>query len=272
MKAQIVGLLAETSIHVGAGQSAGFVDLPVAREAATDYPVIAGSGLKGALSDLARQRTKDEDWRNSVFGTQKSAGEVLVSDARLLLLPVRSLNSHYMWVTCPHIVERFVRDLRRTGHEPAIEIARPPAGSYFGPRDTGTLYLEERQFDQLGELPGALVDVISSLLLHKDTASRLTSQLVVLSDRDFVWFARYGLAITARNVLDRETKESTNLWYEESLPADTLFYTLLAERTPGHVDKALSMFRDQPYLQVGGNETVGQGWFVVRPVSRGGDA
>ena len=47
MKTLLYGLLAETSIHPGAGQSSGFVDLPVAREAATDYPVIVGSSLKG---------------------------------------------------------------------------------------------------------------------------------------------------------------------------------------------------------------------------------
>ncbi len=49
MKTLLYGMLAETSIHPGAGQSSGFVDLPVAREAATDYPVIVGSSLKGAL-------------------------------------------------------------------------------------------------------------------------------------------------------------------------------------------------------------------------------
>jgi len=37
MNTNIIGLLAETSIHPGSGQDAGFVDLPVAREAATDY-------------------------------------------------------------------------------------------------------------------------------------------------------------------------------------------------------------------------------------------
>ena len=51
MKAAMLGLLAETPIHPGAGRGMGVVDLPVAREAATDYPVIVGSSLKGALRD-----------------------------------------------------------------------------------------------------------------------------------------------------------------------------------------------------------------------------
>ena len=49
MRSAVIGLLAETSIHPGTGRSTGVVDLPVAREAATDYPFIAGSSLKGAL-------------------------------------------------------------------------------------------------------------------------------------------------------------------------------------------------------------------------------
>src|SRR5208282_3302509 len=56
MNTQIVGLVAETSIHPGAGQSSGIIDLPVAREAATDYPFVPGSSVKGALLGLARQR------------------------------------------------------------------------------------------------------------------------------------------------------------------------------------------------------------------------
>ena len=99
MKTLLYGLLAETSIHPGAGQSSGFVDLPVAREAATDYPVIVGSSLKGALLSVARDRGWSDDERNRVFGTHDNAGGLLVSDARLLLLPVRSLTSHFMWIT-----------------------------------------------------------------------------------------------------------------------------------------------------------------------------
>ena len=54
MRAAMLGLLAETSIHPGAGRSMGVVDLPVAREASTHYPVLVGSSLKGALTQAER--------------------------------------------------------------------------------------------------------------------------------------------------------------------------------------------------------------------------
>jgi len=120
MKSIILALFAETFIHPGTGQSATAIDLPVAREAATDYPFIAGSSLKGALRDKARQMWLSSDDKDSkevddLFGKQENAGNILVSDARLLLLPVRSLNSSYRWLTCPHLLERLHRDTKRAG-------------------------------------------------------------------------------------------------------------------------------------------------------------
>jgi len=282
MKTLLYGLLAETSIHPGAGQSSGFVDLPVAREAATDYPVIVGSSMKGALLSAARDRGWSENDRNEVFGKHDNAGGLLVSDARLLLLPVRSLTSHFMWVTCPHLIERFQRDGRRL--QPPVKDApingleilgredlnRP---SYLG-CDAGDLFLEERQFARAGSLPDGLTAMLKPLIRHSETASRLDKQLVILSDESFTWFARYGLAINARNRLDPETKTTFKggLWYEETLPPDSLFYLLLAERSNGALEKTKTLFTNKPYLQAGGNETVGHGWFAMSKPLEGGQS
>lgn len=277
MKTCILGLLAETSIHPGGSEAAGVVDLPVAREAATDYPVIPGSSLKGALLGLAREtvngaeRLPDAD-RQRIFGQQDHAGALIVSDARLLLLPVRSLQSAYKWVTCPHLLERFQRDRERAGQ--ASNSITPPevqAGKYLG-ADPGPLFLEERHFERQGELPGNLAAALSSLIPHQATATRLANQLVILADGDFVWFARHGLPVQARNVLHPEKKTSENLWYEETIPPDALFYALLAERQPEAIQPVTKLFKEHPYLQVGGNETVGMGWFTVTVLDQKGDA
>jgi len=278
MKTLLYGLFAETSIHPGAGQSSGFVDLPVAREAATDYPVIVGSSMKGALLDAARDRGWSQDKRNRVFGEHDNAGTLLVSDARLLLLPVRSLTSHFMWVTCPHLIERYLRDRKRCGlsDDKVFDfspVAEDDAESpkYLGP-GVGDLFLEERQFTRAGGIPDQLSEVIKPLIPHEETKKRLDKQLVVLSDGSFAWFARYGLAINARNVLDEKTKTSKNLWYEETLPPDSLFYLLLAERSDEALAKTKELFANKPYLQVGGNETVGHGWFAVSKPLEGGQS
>ena len=261
MQTAILGLLAETSIHPGSGRGMGVVDLPVAREAATDYPVLVGSSLKGALRDKTEKSNSADAER--LFGKPDGAGDLIVSDGRLLLLPVRSLTGSYRWATCPHLVERYRRDLERSGQTPGLEAPTVGEGRALT-NGTGSIFLEERQFE-IEEGPGDdLIASISPLLLHQETRERLADQMAVLSDNDFVWFVRYGLPVQARNVLDDDTKQSQNLWYEETLPPDTVMYALVGGRNDNALDAFDTIFpSDDPYLQVGGNETVGQGWFAV---------
>ena len=260
MNTAMLGLLAETPVHPGSGRGLGVVDLPVAREAATNYPVIVGSSLKGALREKAESTSEDAELH---FGQQDQAGDLLVSDARLLLLPVRSLTSSYRWATCRHLIERYDRDLARAGLSPRPAVPDVSRGSVLAVGQ-GDVYLEERQFSISAE-PDGLCGAIGPVILHEDTRRRLESQIAVLHDDDFAWFARYGLAIQARNVLaDDGSKRSLNLWYEETLPPDTVMYSLVMGRNDEAMTALNALFPDDdPYLQAGGNETVGQGWFAV---------
>lgn len=269
MKSKLIGLLAETSVHPGSGRSVGFVDLPVAREAATDFPVLVGSSVKGALRSRASE-TWDESKVLGIFGEQDTAGAVIVSDARLAALPVRSLTGCYKWVTCPLLIERLGRDRLRSGAAASTPSCTVERGTALGNEDN-ELFLEERQFRAGGPLPDGVAGLFEALILHHESQQRVKETLVVLHDDDFAWFARYGLAVTARNVLNEETKTSENLWYEETLPPDSLFYCLLAERPSEHnegaLDELLGLFAERPFVQLGGNETVGQGWFAVQTQS-----
>lgn len=264
MHSVILGLLAETSIHPGAGQSLGTVDLPVSRESSTDYPVIFGSGVKGALKDKAQFEWKDNTQKiESLFGKKEEAGKLVFSDARLLLLPVRSLTGRYRWLTCPMILERFSRDMQRIGKDKPFEIPSISKGQALGAGE-GTVFLEERQVTVSGQVPTEVVSSLKRLFKHEETAERLQSQLMFLCDDDFVWFARYALQVNARNVLD-EKKTSKNLWYEETLPPDSLFYALVAARNDvTDLEQFESLFAEKSYVQMGGNETVGQGWFAAK--------
>ena len=266
MNTMILGLLAETSIHPGAGGAAGLVDLPVAREAATDYPVIVGSSFKGALRETARQDEQLQGSVEQIFGKQESAGDLLVADARLLLLPVRSLDAPFRWITCPHLLERCQRDLHRAGHGKAMPVKKigVARGQCLSASGKDHVYLEERRFDVAGAVPEPVSDALGHFVAHEPTRERLHRQLTILADEDFAWFARYGLTVTARNRLDEIKKTSKNLWYEETLPPDSLFYALLAERADEALSGIRSLFARTPYVRVGGNETVGQGWFAVQ--------
>lgn len=272
MKSCIIGLLAETSLHPGTESSAGVIDLPVAREVATGYPVMVSSGLKGAMKDMARQswpkdsKGNDDPRLGTVFGLQNSAGAVALSDARLLLLPARSLTGHYKWITCPYLLERYQRDRELAGLPSAFDIPRPVEKGTVIANGQGQLFLEELSFNIVNEDIAGLVKSISPLIRHQSVRDRLAGQLVVLGDDDFTYYASYGLQVNARNILHEETKISQNLWYEESIPSDSLFYALIISR-PGREDalkEIQQLFAAQPYLQLGGNETIGQGWCAIK--------
>ena len=261
MKTALLGLLAETPVHPGAGSGMGVVDRPVAREAATDYPVLVGSSLKGALRD--RMETSNTGDSTARFGAPERAGDLLVADARLLLLPVRSLTGAYRWATCPHLIERYRRDLGRSSLRPCPDVVEVRRGSVLT-SGTGSLFLEERQFSICGAPADDLVNAIAPIILHDETRKRLSDQIAVMHDDDFSWFVRYGLAVQARNDLEHGTKRSKNLWYEETLPPDTVLYALVMGRDEEALGALDPLFANgDPYLQAGGNETVGQGWFAV---------
>lgn len=275
MNNAILGMFAETSLHPGSGQTSGVVDLPVAREKTTNYPVIPGSGLKGALRDFTEQNSGNADL---LFGEPDKAGAIAVTDARLLLLPIRSLNTHFVWVTCPYLIERYRRDCELAAINmpmpelPNIELKEGQAAAEK--QFDNSLYLEELVFEVIRTDLSSLVDAFSILIKHESIRTRLKDSLVVVSDNEFNYFASNCLAINARNVLKKETKTSKNLWYEETVPADTLFYALLVSRPTAKNSQAINtveeLFEKRPYLQVGGNETVGQGWCAISFISGGG--
>ena len=71
-----------------------------------------------------------------------------------------------------------------------------------------------------------------------------------------------------------KTVKGGALWYEETLPPETLLYVGLAAyqarkqdsdlNTPEKVlTTVINLFTNKPWLQIGGNETVGMGWCAV---------
>jgi CRISPR-associated protein Cmr4 len=277
---KLIWLRAETFIHAGVGQQASVVDQPFAREGTTGYPYIPGSGIKGALRDAywlgARggnpwpQDPKDiekekENVTKDLFGRQDDAGKILFSDARLAFLPVRTLGNTYRYVTSVGLLKRLQRDFEFVGKTWTAPTLTINATEVFGPLGSGKIFLEEFPFEVKG--PAGHADIPGL----KTVQTELNARIAILHDSAFDYFARHGLFVRQRNALDATTKtaKGTALWSEESLPPDTLMYVVLTERLPTSgmtvLKDLISNLRDKcnGYFQVGGNETVGEGWFKM---------
>lgn len=280
----LLTLYAATSLHPGAGSTTGAIDLPVQREVHTSFPTIAASGLKGALRQEASQRGIGNGRLDAVFGPDtgvdnKHAGALLIGEGKLLALPIRSLQSVFYWVTCPLILGRLARDLAQI--DPSLPTAVPSVdgNQAFVPQGNTTpdVVFEELDFtaQQNAELSAFLEQTISPLLSDGVGAyykQKLRRDFAVISDENFQHLSQTGTQVSARIQLD-DKKTSQNLWYEETLPSETIFWSFLLARAsraqearePGEILGTLRevVEADRP-VQLGGNETQGQGWCYAR--------
>jgi len=286
MQQELLGLIAETQIHAGTGRATGVIDLPIMREAHTGWPCVFGSAVKGALRCAAEQTPSARSWLADVFGPDTKnasdhAGALAVSDARLLLLPVRSLTSHYKWVTCPALLKRATDDARRAGKRvPDFAPPKPAADEAITSAYDGPLYLEEFHFRARKADLTVLIDWLSGFVCEDGIQEKLEQQLAIVSDDLFAHIAQFATLVTPHIAIDNATKtvKSGALWYEETLPPDTVLYLSLAASGSRRKDAelaaslimehTLSLFpAEKPYLQLGGNETSGMGWCRVSRVA-----
>ena len=281
-------LRAETPLHAGAGSGEGEIDLPVQREKHTGWPVVWSSSVKGALRERAeRWADGDADRGAQVIaafgiegrGADKHAGALALGEAALLLLPVRSLTTHFKWVTCDAAIKRLKRTCERIGV--ACSVAAPPltngdAACWQGIANE-QLFLEEYSFSC--ESPADIAPLARALsAVAIIDQAELLARLVVVHDDRFRWFAEHATPKAAHVALDNDTKTNTGgaLWYEETLAPDTVLYAPLTAEVsrnpkgetmsaPDVLAVATHRFTspERPYLRVGGNETLGMGWCHV---------
>ena len=294
MKIRLMLVHALSPLHAGTGQSVGAIDLPIARERPTGIPLIPGSSIKGAL----RARSGDEPMTRDVFGPETAqssehAGSVQFSDAHLLLLPVRSLCGTFAWVTSPHLIRKFARGASETG----LKLARLPHASAMKDcqvlGDTLTLpgangrrvVFEDLDFDvkrdQEAVLRAFAVD-LGEILFPEDSPdfqewrTSLADRICLVHDDMMSFLLETAMEIQAHIRLDKDTKtvERGGLWYQESLPAESVLSGLAAaadvKAANGRSERTATALLDHVtsltngLVQLGGKATTGQGSCYVR--------
>lgn len=280
-------LTSETPLHAGAGQSVDGIDLPIQREVHTDWPCVFGSAVKGALRAHAEQRMAPTSTAiTDLFGPDHGgaqerdtshAGALLVGDATLLALPVRSLQSSFKWVTCPQALKRFARTAERLGLALALPALDQPARDKAMGQGDAKLFLEEFRFEQS---PDACIEALAKVLAPLSGGAldeaTLMQRLVVVHDDIFSFLARNATSVQPHIAIESKTKTVKDgaLWFEETLPPETMLYvplTATASRRKGGdltAAQVLAQFEQllpagKNWLQLGGNETTGMGWCRV---------
>ncbi len=266
-KTGLLYFAAETALHAGTGSTIAAIDLPIQRERTTQYPIIQGSGIKGALRSQCRGTSAEIE---AAFGPELKAasgtnsgpdfaGSVAFSDARILLFPVRALQGVFAYVTSPLVLARFAREARIAGvmdEEMARQftITDCPQALAAGKKHVidNQIVLEEFTFPVNSSDPRAR-QIAKWLAQHvfqdaPTTAywrAHLAESLIILPENDFRDFVVNSTEVVTRVALDRGTKTvaGTALWTQEHLPAETVLFCtvtarplrLSAERVPAAI-------------------------------------
>jgi len=289
-----------TPVHAGTGQAFGLVDNPIQREKHTEHPIIAGSGVKGALRHYLGHKWGEANEKETaslldrIFGPEQStselrAGAISFSDAQLVAFPVRSVRRSFVYATSPHCLARAKRMLALCGlaeswHWPEVQEGQAVLLN-GGLKSGNRLLLEAQAFEVIGEGDEGLQKIACDLAEFAIPEGgyfhdKLKRDLVLLSDTDFGWFVKHSTVVEAHVRINDETgtADRGGLFYTENLPPESILLSLAMasrERSKNglRADKVLEHvvnILDRQTVQIGGDATTGRG--LVRIHFAGGES
>lgn len=273
MDSKLYKLTAKTNMHVGSGDSDfGVIDNKVQRDILTGYPTIYASSLKGALREHMEINTELKSCSiNNIFGgdgvSDMSSGKYKFFNANLLSIPARSNNIQYYNATTVKIIEEFIQ---------CIEDFRIP----FSKIEDLKLVLKELK----AKINGCEAIVISKndssvIVRIEDVEAHIKKidsnkdgiledifgeNVVIFNEKEFKEYI-YNLPVIARNKLVAGV--SKNLWYEEIVPRETMFYMPMFIESSSDDDK-YNEFTEalKSPVQIGANASIGQGYTLIKEV------
>ncbi len=269
MQTSILYIFTRTPLHVGAGSSVGAIDQPVMRERHTGFPIIPGSSLKGVLRDHLGHLDKkviDQCFGKGSENEDFSAGNISFSEAKLLAMPVRSARGSFAFVTSNLALSRFKRD---TGSQLNLPKAQNDNECLAGEKvilDGQAVVLEEYRFKKTDFFPSNWENEIKGFL-QDAVLQESPGRWVLLSDGDFSHFAVNSCQISQHVRIDDATgtAEDGGLFNEETVPSETLFYSVLVAKDPKKIDSSIyEALQLEQMVQFGGKATTGLGFCTIK--------
>lgn len=264
----IYRLTAKTNMHVGSGeQNYGIIDNLVQRDVISNYPVINGSSLKGALREyFAQKNGATSDLVNYIFGTentdsnQNKAGNFRFFDAHLLSIPIRSNTKPYFNVSSPLALEQYRTFRTQFGMTNNLEVITCGENEARHFDNSPNSILEDVDI-QTQKYQGASSEV--QQLIGTDAAIAGNTIFKRLTDNNH-------LPVIARNSLVNGISE--NLWYEQIVPRETTFYFFIMHPDTEKGNEFFSVFdteltQSDTLVQIGANASIGYGFSSIKKIS-----
>lgn len=219
-------ITAKTNLHVGNENTSsyGLIDLAVQRNVTTGLPCINSSSLKGALNEYAAKEEKlSSNNLIRIFGSDKvkENGKRRNSDTQ---------KGQYTFFD---------------------------ANILFLPIQSDAHLFELVTCEAVLDCFIKQVELLTGEKIDKETVkSKFECTKEVDNQKFYELCSDDNLPIIARNVL--ENGESKNLWYEQVVPAETVFYTIIDDK--GDHTLAEKIADEKAIVQIGANATIGYGY------------
>lgn len=240
MNTHVFLITAKTNLHVGdeSGSTFSVIDKAIQRDPLTKLPCINSSSLKGAIKEFCVNETTDLDVKK-LFGSDvdetgktdhnnSQKGSAIFFDAKLLLMPQQNDTDLFHYTTCVKAIEQMNEKI-----------------ALFDKKDKEADNDNDKN-KQNKKVEETLKKVKSKIKYEKDITTVTFEKFKESCSDD-------NLPIIARNVL--ENGESKNLWYEQVLPAETVFYAIIQEE-----GESLKKALNGQLVQIGANATIGYGY------------
>ncbi|MGO1296755.1 MAG: type III-B CRISPR module RAMP protein Cmr4 [Vibrio sp.] len=267
-------LITQTILHCGSGQSVGIVDQPIIRERATNLPIVPGATLRGVLRAHLSAQKDNEQLTNALFGpltkdgAESFAGALSITDAHLLLLPVRSLYGIVAYATCPFILQRYKKALEIAIDLPTESKDKACVGEDSENIASNKVVFEELDIDAVkcGKAQ-EWAKCLSKVVYADDEAAQVDFQqhFVILPDDVFAYLAETATEVRTSIRMNQETGvvDKGALWTEENLPAECVLWGSYSfnDGTKEYQSEYEEQFKKAAniLLQMGGNAGVGSG-------------
>ena len=267
MEAKLFRMRLVTNLHMGSGEANfNFIDNQVQRDPITEYPNMHPSGIKGALREFF-DGIESKEYVREIFGSENTEkednkqGEVSFIEGKLLSIPVRSNKKSYFMGTTIEIIKEYVEFSKLFGkntenlkeiEEELKKIEKKLSEKnrkvcVIGNQEEGLL-IESFENDEIGFYQEN--DILSKVLGIKD--------IVILKEEIFKDEISRRLPVIARNYL--ENGVSKNLWYEEVVPRESVFYIGIVNSQNTEKFEDFCKKIEDNLIQMGANATIGYGF------------
>ncbi len=260
----------KTNLHVGSDSlHYDIVDKTIQRDSISELPVINASSLKGALRYHFTSINKLVDTQlEQIFGKEGDSqdkskeGEVKFLDSYLLFLPLRSDKKPFYYVTSKATLKACV-----TFYETIFNIELKEVKDEIANLDDNTIFDENSADIEDYTCKKSVKSLQNFLTLLPIVIEE--EEIAILSNSNFRDACKH-LPIIARNKVATQNsiKDDSNLWYEEIVPRESIFYTAnldYANYTKRNENSAKYVFKkfydglQNELIQVGANASIGYG-------------